>query len=472
MRRPQIQPFIAAPPYSVSSRNESCYKFSWTKELSYIFSRKFLNIIWWPVFKFRQHQKMNYTFFHTCMQLPGFKNLWKTIQKGSFAYNTLFLGITPFHRSSASTHLADVTTLALFFGDEFIDGLCDTAGKPHVCQLVNSKAPDFYMHKKIQNNCVRLKYSFDLNQLLPKDVMQTINPKYKITYNTFYNLLQDFLHLINKGLANLPFEKANLVADKIAAACNNCLDSYLHDVNNCPEQDMTADINQLLHFHEMKTRHMQRKLLDLRCVLAGKEFLMKNVQAQCWLDLMSVVQVYDDMQDVVLDDGIQDNIVLCMSRCHFPAEWKWFSKNKYLLRNSKNYALTLSLGMPCTIQTCLQLITEKLNTMSWEQKKIIHYLLFKNWFVKRKNGQELFENHSKEKSKWLLLLYEKLKEQMLQAEPEHIKSYIIETCFHFDTARTYILKKASPTLSYQLRYDLLSLSTRKKAALFDTITIS
>src|SRR5436190_1146805 len=470
MRHPQTRPSIAASPYSVLSRNKSVHEFSWTKELSHIFSHKFLNIIWWPVFKFRQNQKMNHAFFHFCMQLPGFKNLWKTIQKGSFAYNTLFLGITPFHRSSASTHLADVTTLALFFGDEFIDGLCDTAGKPLVRQLVNTKAPDVYMHKKIKNNCVNLKYSFDLNQLLPKDVMRAINPKYKITYNTFYNLLQDFLQLINKGLADLSFEKANLVADKIAAACNNCLDSYLHDVNCCPEQDTTADIYKLLHFHEMKTRHMQRKLLELRCVLAGKEFLMKNVRAQCWLDLMSVVQVYDDMQDVVLDDGIQDNIVLCISRCHFPAEWKWFSKNKHLLKESKNYPLMLSLGMPCTIQVCLQLIKEKIKTMTWEQQKIMHYLLFKNWFIERKNGQEFFENHSKEKPELLLSLYKKLDEQMPQVDSVHIKSYIIETCFHLASIRKYILKTAGTSLAYHLRYDLLSLSTERKAALFDAIT--
>src|SRR6185503_5046847 len=147
MHHPQTQPIIIAPAYSVLARNEDRHDFSWAKELDHIFSRKFLNIAWWPIFKLRQNRRMDSAFFRNCRKLPGFENLWTTIQKGSFAYNTLFLGITPFHRSN--THLADVTTLALFFGDEFIDGICETAGKPLIRQLVNSDVSDFYMRKKI-----------------------------------------------------------------------------------------------------------------------------------------------------------------------------------------------------------------------------------------------------------------------------------------------------------------------------------
>lgn len=420
---------------------------------------------------------MNSQFFRYCKQLPGFENLWKTIQKGSFAYNTLFLGITPFHRSSAPTHLADVTTLALFFGDEFIDGICETAGKPLIRQLVNSGASDFYMRKKIKNNCAELEYLFDLNQMLPAEIMQTVNPKYKISYNKFYDLLQTFLLLINKGLAGLPFEKAQIVADKIAAACNNCLDSYLHDVNSCPQQDTTADIHKLLHFHETKTRQMQRKLLELRCVLADKEHLMKNVQAQSWLDIMSVVQIYDDMQDVTLDDGIQDNLVLCIARHHFPDEWKWFSANKHLLLYSKNNALTLSLHMPCSIQACLQLMVDKIKMMNWEQQKIMHYLLSKNWFIARKaacrtgrDEEKIFAKNQKEKPELLWSLYHGIKEQMPHLPAESVKSYIIETCFHLVPARKYILQKAGLSSAYRLRYDLLSMSVETKANIFDTVT--
>jgi hypothetical protein len=467
MHHPQTQPIVIAPAYSVLTRNEDCHDFSWTKELDHIFSRKFLNIAWWPVFKLRQNWRMDSAFFRNCRQLPGFENLWKTIQKGSFAYNTLFLGITPFHRSS--THLADVTTLALFFGDEFIDGICETAGKPLIRQLVNSGVSDFYMRKKVKNDFVQLEYLFDLKQMLPSEVMQTINPKYKITYNVFYDLLQTFLSLMNNGLCALPFEKAEVVADKIAAACNNCLDSYLHDVNCCPEQETTADTHKLLHFHETKTRHMQRKLLELRCVLAEKEYLMRNVEAQSWLDIMSVVQIYDDMQDVALDDGIQDNLVLCIARCHFPAEWKWFLANKQLL-HSKNNALLLSLHMPCSIQACLQLITDKIKTMNWEQQKIMHYVLSKNWFIAIKDSEETIVKHKKRKPELLRSLYQKIKEQMPHLTTVHVKSYIIETCFLLAPVRKYILKKTRISVAYQLRYNLLSMSSEAKATVFDNIT--
>src|SRR5687767_12534822 len=107
-------------------------RFSWANEFKNIFSCKSLNFLLWPVFKNKQRRFTRSTVFKLCRPLPGFLNLWKTIQKGSFAYNTLFLNINPLKRASSCTDLADVTTLALFFGDEFIDGIRLSAGKDFI----------------------------------------------------------------------------------------------------------------------------------------------------------------------------------------------------------------------------------------------------------------------------------------------------------------------------------------------------
>ena len=183
------------------SKPQSGYKhpgrFSWANELKYIFSYKGFNFLLWPVFKIRQRHFTRSTIFKLCKPLPVFLNLWKTIQKGSFAYNTLFLGIIPLHRSSSRTDLADITTLAFFFGDEFIDGIRLSAGKDFILNLLNNNAEQFYLREKIKDKTVRVEYSFELLKLLPEHVLEETNPKYHISYRRFYRLLKYFLQTIN-----------------------------------------------------------------------------------------------------------------------------------------------------------------------------------------------------------------------------------------------------------------------------------
>ena len=441
------------------------FKFSWANELKNIFSYKFFNFLLWPVFKMRQRHFTRSTIFKLCRPLPGFLNLWKTIQRGSFAYNTLFLGIIPVHRSSSRTDLADITTLALFFGDEFIDGIRLSAGKDFILRLLNNNAKHFYLRKSIKDKKVRVEYSFELLKLLPTHVLEEVNPKYKISYRRFYYLLKYFLQHINKHLAKLPLDKAEHVADKIADACNTCLESYLHDINSYPEQDGDSDIATLLEYHELKTRYMQRKLLEVRCSLADREDAMHSIQSQGWINIMSVVQIYDDMQDIVVDDGFQDNLLLCTARRYFPIEWEWFAANKELLKTKEHAALFTSLYMPCSVQFCLQLASDKIITMNWEQQKITHFLLKKNWFIAYKNKAVIFCCKNE-----LSGIYQSIKNKMQHLTDTAIKSYAVDICFHKRNARRQLLKKVNITRAYQLKYNLLSMSIETKAAIFNDVT--
>jgi hypothetical protein len=107
--------------------------------------------------------------------------------------------------------------------------------------------------------------------------------------------------------------------------------------------------------------------------------------------------------------------------------------------------------------------------MSWEQRKIMHYLLFKNWFIAKKEGEEIFKKHEKEKSALLWSLFGEMKEKMPHLPAEYVKTYIIETCFHYTPLQKYILKKTELSLVYQLRYDLFSIPVETKAAVFDRL---
>lgn len=450
--------------YSFLIEKDRTKKFSWASECREVFSFKFLNIIWWPLFRFNQRYFTHSFLVKYCKMLPGFGNLWNTIQKGSFAYNCLFLGIRPYQRSSQSTHLADVTTLALFFGDEFIDGVCKAAGKEKMRELLNKNPSRFYLKKKISEQKVQLVYRFNLNTLLPPQVMNQCTSKYGISYSGFYYLLEEFLQLMNNYLAAMPFAKAQLTADKIIDVCNTCLESYLHDVNSDPVKERIREVPGVLHFHETKTSYMQEKLLELRCILAGREYMMQNRQTKGWLNIMRVVQICDDLQDVLEDEGFQDNLVISVAFHKYPGEWEWLQQNRQWLLQKKHTAFLFSLYMPQTIHYCLNLASAKIHAMNWEQQKIMHYLLFKNWFVKE-NARG--ETQCISGQNFLNSLLLQLKENMPAASDQIMKTHLIHSCFHLKEGRKLLRSRLGWTLYYRLRYNLLSVSYEEKARALD-----
>ncbi len=451
--------------------HRSVKPFSWKDEFNELCSLKFFNITWWPLFKLKQQYFSGSPFIRECKKLPGFSNLWNTIQKGSFAYNCLFLGMKPYQRSFSSTDLVDITTLALFFGDEFIDGICKAAGKPVMRELLESHPEGFYLKKKTENDAATLEYAFDMKALLPPSVMQQVTPKYHINYSRFYELLEQFLLIMNEYLAKMPFGKAQVTADKIVDVCNTCLESYLHDINSDPVDDHIRDVASVLHFHEMKTRYMQEKFLELRCILADKEYMMESEQTRGWLDIMRVVQVYDDLQDVVEDDGYQDNLVISVAFHKFKDEWNWLKQNKQLLQETRQRHFLLSVFMPQTISHCLKIAAARMGTMNWEQQKIMHYLLFKNWFVAECGDglKESFTNYCADET-FLVRLYKQLEFLMPDADSSQLKAHLIHSCFHLHPVKKVLRKKLSWTTYYQLRYNLLMVSPEVKSKAFDKIT--
>lgn len=450
--------------------HRSVKPFSWRDELNELCSPKFFNITWWPLFKLKQQYFSSSPFIRNCKKLPGFSDLWNTIQKGSFAYNCLFLGMKPYQRSFSSTDLVDITTLALFFGDEFIDGICKAAGKPAMRELLESHPEGFYLKKITGENKITLVYAFDINTLLPPAVMQQITPKYNISYSSFYDLLKQFLLIMNKYLAKMPFEKAGVTADKIVDVCNTCLESYLHDIDSDLVGDDIPDVASVLHFHEMKTRYMQEKFLELRCILAEKEYMMESEQTQGWLDIMRVVQIYDDLQDVVEDDGYQDNLVISVAFHKYKEEWSWLKKNKQLLQGSRQRHFLLSVFMPQTISYCLKMAAARMGSMNWEQQKIMHYLLFKNWFVAETNEGIADGFQGKIDEKFLISVYRQMEFLMPDADSNQLKTHLIHSCFHLKSIKKLLRKKLSWTRYYQLRYDLLMVSPEIKSKAFDKIT--
>src|SRR5688572_10266355 len=108
------EPLVITPPVSAKLISiASKKKFSWLTECRHLLSRKSFSILWWPVFRFREKDVRKTQVFRKCKKLPGFEDLWKCIRCGSFAYNNLFLRISPLHRH---TIVVDLLTVVLFFG--------------------------------------------------------------------------------------------------------------------------------------------------------------------------------------------------------------------------------------------------------------------------------------------------------------------------------------------------------------------
>lgn len=398
------------------------------------------------------------------MYLPGFRGLWQNIQKGSFAYNSLFIGLTPFSNLKPGC-IADITTLALFFGDEFIDGVAGKAGKPLMARLLKKNTRDFYLQKKTVNHKIVLCFDFDFEQVIPPEVLDQVNTRYNITYRHFLKLLYRFLEMMNDQLSKLPFPLANKTADKITETSNLCFDSFLLDIDSEASKGRISTPELVLRYHEIKTAYMQTKLLELRCLVLGKEFKMTSIHAPGWLDIMRVIQIYDDIQDAIIDDGVQDNLVLSAAFHYFPDEWKWFRQNKQLLTSERS-PLLLSHNMPGSIEYCQQMASGKIRVMNWEQQKIMHYLLLKpaySFFVPPFQSNLPLNN-------FLESFYATVKPKLGHMPEPKIKSFIIDSCMHIPFWRKKIRNRINISTHYQLRYDLFAVPPAVKAVIYDRLT--
>ena len=137
-----------------------------------------------------------------------------------------------------------------------------------------------------------------------------------------------------------------------------------------------------------------------------------------------------------------------------------------LLEKENNRSLLFSLYMPSSMEYCLQLASNRITTMNWEQQKIMHYLIFKNKYV-------LYRDEDDEKAMrrgaFLREFYMQVKDKMSHLPDQAIKSYVINTCIHLRKERKWLLRKVDFSTAYQLRFNLLSVPGEIKASIFDTV---
>ncbi|MES2776798.1 MAG: hypothetical protein V4722_21645 [Bacteroidota bacterium] len=437
--------------------------FSIVAELKQICSAGIARLFFYPVHILSQRLATRSDFFKQCSSLPHFTSLWKTIRGGSFAYNSLLLGITPLHFAASRTVIADLTCLAILFGDEFIDGISQTTGKPFVASLMKDNKEHFYLQTKSENGKTVLFYQFDVRKLISAEVLNTVNAKYAITYSRFYELLLLLLEDLNQHLTKLSESDAIEAAGKIVTVCNACFDTYIHDIETAPVQQSSGSASQLLYFHTQKNQPIQYQLLELRCMLAKRLHVMQQPSITGWLNIISVMQYYDDMMDAAADDEYQDNIFLNIASQKFEDEYEWFRNHKELLTAAENTAAVLSVHMPCSVHECMKMIAKMVSEMDWQQRKICNYLLRKNWFVKDSASNEISQAG-------INSLYEQVAQKMSgRVGATEIKAYVTDLCFHAVSMRQQLFDRSRLAERYEMRLDMLSMSPGKKCQIFDKV---
>jgi hypothetical protein len=452
--------------YVVKDRGEIS---DWKDEIAHWFAPiNFYVYLWQPV-RWRNYFFTRHSFFKTAFKLPHFNELWDNICKGSFAYNTFLFRKPAFSKNHNNTFLADLTCLALLFGDEFIDGICTETGKPTVQQLLKESGNKFYLNiTKKETGYPELEYSFDLHKLTTESLWEIKNEKYGITYFEFYELLKDLLNLMNDRLRKMKLPIAEKAAIKIKECCDLCFDTFIHDVKDAPVQLYYKGSIPPTVWHEKKNRSIQLKLLELRCVLFNKKINSFEKNFNGWLDIISTMQVYDDMQDCRSDEHFQDNLLLAFASGNFSEEMEWFHKNKKSFYDDGQWRMLVSMHMPCAAYLCTRFAKDQMmQNMNWVQKKICNYLWKNNWF----DPVSAFETRTEPKNTKRLneILDNTFPVYQLTGSETEWRSYALEIAFHDKQLKKHILSKASWLNRYFLFFNFIQMSSFEKTGLVKKI---
>lgn len=419
--------------------------------------------------RIRKHKRLSYI-----LQFKELLQVRNNIEKGSFAYDTLLFKQPAFQLLKNKSHLANLVCLAILFGDEFIDGIATTFGKKNVQQILSNNTIHYYLQSRKKASGYALFYEFDICDVLPQHILETVNDKYGITYKAFYSHLQFLLQEMNVYLGKLNEEKGSEAAKLICKACNKCFDTYKTDIDELNEGYTLTD---LLQYQKTKDDDIIQVLLTLRAVLLDKKQLHFQKQFSSWSSMVRSMQLYDDMQDVAMDCNFQMNILCYFAKDHFQEEWIWLQQNKLHLQTLSGMKLhaLISIHMPASCILTLQYARNIAHTkLSWVQRKIQNYLWRKNWLG---FGNELLNKdgfclsailHKKEKSIPMKLHF--IQKQVMQIDSTLISddmkwSYMLDIILLDDILKNVLFKKLSKKEKYFLTSCYLEFPIIKKALL-------
>ena len=423
--------------------------------------------------KIRKNERLNYI-----LQFKELLQVRNNIEKGSFAYDTILFKQSGFQLLKNKTHLANLVCLAILFGDEFIDGIACEHGKQNIQQILNNEQLNYYLKYKKTESGFCLFYEFDICDVLPQEVLNTVNNKYGITYKSFYDHLQFLLQEMNSFLNKLDHKKAEAAAMLICKACNKCFDTYKADINGFDENYSLKD---LMQYQKTKDDDIIQVLLALRAVLIDKNQDHFKQQFSSWSSMVRSMQLYDDMQDVAVDCDFQMNVLCFFAKKYFKNEWRWLQENKLQLQQIKGIQLHADIvfNMPASCMMAMQYARNIAHTeLSWVQRKIQNYLWRKNWLgfdnhLLNENVNAIREINLND----AILNLRAIQYQVMNINQHMISNdmklaHIIDIALMNDTLKNYIFSKISHKEKYMLTNCYIEFPLNQKAALVKKLAIN
>lgn len=452
--------------------------FNWVKETKH-FLQFTSTMIWaFPAATFmRWHIRKNKQLRYI-LQFKELLSVRNNIEKGRFAYDTLLFKENIFSLLKNKSHLANLVCLALLFGDEFIDGIATEHGKKNIQQIFTQQQYNFYLQYRESNGEYELYYEFDICNLLPSEVLNTINIKYGITYQSFYGHLLFLLAEMNRHLNKLHHDIKEEAAQLICRACNKCFDTYKEDITTF---NPDYSFNDLREYQKTKDDNIIQVLLTLRAVLLDKKKLNYQSQFAGWGSIVRSMQLYDDMQDIAYDCNFQMNTLDFFARNYFTNEWNWLQQNLENLKQLKGMELAarVSLYMPAsvifTMQYARTIATTKLN---WVQCKIQNYLWRKNWlgFNNRLLKEKKFclsavmgNTNTSIPQKLHFIQRQVCATDHLLVTEDMRQAHSIDIMLMDDELKKYLFSKIGWQARYQLQCAFVEMPVIVKAALFKKI---
>ncbi len=423
--------------------------------------------------RIRKNKRLNYI-----LQFAPLLQVRNNIEKGSFAYDTMLFKQSAFSILKNKSHLANLVCLAILFGDEFIDGIATQYGKQNIKKILRDTSVDYNLRYKKTNGGYELYYAFDICDVLPQHVLDSVNCKYAITYKAFNSHLLFLLAEINIYLNKLDEEKATEAAQLICRVCNKCFDTYKADIN---EFDENYSLTELLAYQKTKDDDIIQVLLTLRAVLLDKKQLQYQKQFSSWSSMVRSMQLYDDMQDAAADCDFQMNVLCYFAKNYFEGEWQWLQQNKCVLQNLAGLALhsTISLNMPASCILCHQYARNIAHTkLGWVQRKIQNYLWRKNWLgIKNpllSSGPFCLSEIMNKNEASIALKLHFIQKKVMQVNSPFIThemklAHIMDVSLFDEELKKYVLGNLTKKENYFLNSCYLEFPIRQKAALVQRI---
>lgn len=448
------------------------FRFEPFTELRRVLSFSYSMLLAFPIGLWMRNRLRKNKQLQQILKFDALISVRNTIEKGSFAYDTLLFKQHPIQIIQNKSHLANLVCLAIMFGDEFIDGLAEKCGKLEIKRILTKEIGDAYLRYKDDDGKIVLYYGFDICTLLPTEVLKSINNKYNINYGEFYIHLQFLLSEMNIHLNKLKPQQAIEAAQLICKACNKCFDTYAKDVTAF---DLDYNWNELLDYQNSKDDEIVQVLLSLRAVLLKKNKPAYIQQFKSWGSMLRIMQLYDDQQDILQDWNFQMNIIAYFAKSFFKEEWNWLQSHHPNSENGMRLHGLIAVNMPASCMLAVQYAKNiSLNNSNWVQKKIQNYLWRKNWLGL--GNQELQKNPflvsdrvgatSFSESVKLIYLQNKISDIRNDLISEEMKTaYILDVALLDNNLRTFIFSKITRREKYLLVSNYIEFPLSQKAKL-------